>query len=281
MKRLLLLVTAGLSTLLSSPGYAAEGGWADKIIIDPSSSTILFVWQDGGAPLTQRVPFRDIAAVQRALPYESQIEELQIETVDGQRLLVSLGRKTGGHAALVSSVVGQSVSLVPGAKAKHTAPPHADDDHGPVLVLGSATSPLATSPLSQTLVGDDSALGSLAEGVSTETVFDAPPGFIGRDDGNGTLDRTAIELAIQGKMSTFRNCYQRQLQRTPNLGGGRVTAQFIIGEDGIVERARVQSTTLNNASVEQCLIQNLEGTQFALPRNGTVVVSYPFSFTRS
>ncbi|MEL6348810.1 MAG: AgmX/PglI C-terminal domain-containing protein, partial [Myxococcota bacterium] len=101
------------------------------------------------------------------------------------------------------------------------------------------------------------------------------------EGGHLALDDDVDGCLVQGKMPTFRNCYQRELQRTPNLRGGQVTTQFIIGEDGFVSKARISKTTLKNDRVEQCLSQNLLGTPFPLPRNGTVVVSYPFTFNRN
>lgn len=257
--------------------------WADKIILDPRSESVLFVWFDGNqAERTETVPFSAVKGLERLPTYEGQDEELALRTTEGNVLLASMGRRAREDAIVFSAVLGQKVRVLDPSTPRMVPSDIAATYRGPRLVLGSVKGPSAMEPISTEYVESSDFFGiDIADGdIREERVFEEPRDFRGPNDGNGVLDKTAIDLVVQGKMPTFRNCYQRQLQRTPNLGSGRVTMQFIIGEDGFVTKARVASTTLRNDDVEQCLQQNLKGTPFPLPRNGTVVVTYPFTFNR-
>jgi hypothetical protein len=59
-----------------------------------------------------------------------------------------------------------------------------------------------------------------------------------------------------------------------------VGTNFVIGSSGRVTHAGIESSTLNNANTERCIIQVLKRIDFPIPRGaGVVQVTYPFKFT--
>lgn len=282
MKRQLLWAWIGWMALAATPVQAAAGGrWADKVVLDPMSSSMMFVYFDNDVPSAERNSFGAVDAVWYVPLYEGQVEEASLVMSNGEQILISKGATASQDAMLIAAILGQRPVLMPPDTVRLVPPGVAD--LGPRLVLGAVDNPTAMQPLSGSFQSDTllSGMDIPLDEVSEEVTYDAPPDFIRSTDNQGELERSAIEIGLQNKMQTFRNCYQRQIQRTPNLPGGRITVQFVIDTDGIVDRARVASSSLQNEAVEQCIVQNLEGTQFPLPRNnGTVVVSYPFTFTR-
>ena len=94
----------------------------------------------------------------------------------------------------------------------------------------------------------------------------------------GALDKALIEAVIKRHLAQIRYCYQRELTKQPDLAG-KVTIKFVINSDGAVQEAEVRSTTLGNATVEECLVTRFLRMQFPEPEGGgIVIVSYPFLF---
>lgn len=283
MKRWMLAAATAIGLSLPQPVQAGGGGrWADKIVLDPMAASMLLVWFDNNVPSAERMSFGAVDAIHYVPAYEGRIEEVVLSMANGDQVLVAMGAESGQAALMVAAILGQRPQPQP-ADVERVVPAGVESD-GPRLVLGAVDNETVMEPLSSRHTTSDmlSGMGIDAEqAIAEELTYEAPSNFVSTSDNKGSLERSAIELGIQSKMTTFRNCYQRQLQRTPNLPAGRVTVQFVIDADGMVDRARVASTSLQNTAVEGCIVQNLTGTQFPIPRNdGTVVVSYPFSFTR-
>ena len=96
----------------------------------------------------------------------------------------------------------------------------------------------------------------------------------------GALDKSQIDRVIKQHLSQIRYCYQKELNRAPDLEG-KVVMKFVIATDGSVSRADVQSTSLNNPVVESCLSDRFMRFQFPRPTGGgIVIVTYPFVFNR-
>ena len=92
----------------------------------------------------------------------------------------------------------------------------------------------------------------------------------------GEVDKSAIDQVIKRHMNQIRYCYQRALVNEPELAG-KVTVKFVIAKDGTVSSAEVKSTTMNNSTVEHCILGRFLRMQFPVPRGGGVaIVSYPF-----
>lgn len=93
----------------------------------------------------------------------------------------------------------------------------------------------------------------------------------------GTLPRDVIRRRIRLHRSEVAHCYQRELNGRPDLAG-RVTIRFIIGQEGAVTAASVANSTLESASVGQCVAEVMRRITFPSPGTGVVVVTYPFTF---
>ncbi len=121
-----------------------------------------------------------------------------------------------------------------------------------------------TAPVSADL-GDHQAL-------EPELVLEAPVT-------QGALDREIIQRVVRQHRREIRNCYERQLQRNPDLQG-RIVMQWVISGTGAVVSARVEETTMNNSEVEQCMAQRIRRWSFPEPDGGGIVrVNYPFNFS--
>ncbi|MBX2801375.1 MAG: AgmX/PglI C-terminal domain-containing protein [Myxococcales bacterium] len=95
----------------------------------------------------------------------------------------------------------------------------------------------------------------------------------------GALDRSLIDEVIKRHMNQIKYCYQRELTKNPALGG-KVVIKFTIAKDGTVSSASTKTTTMNNSSVEQCIVGRFMRMQFPEPKGGgIVIVSYPFLFS--
>ena len=70
-------------------------------------------------------------------------------------------------------------------------------------------------------------------------------------------------------------CYEKELTRNQNLQG-RIMVQFTIGATGQVLTSIVQSSTMGNPPVEQCIANAVRRWEFPKPQGGIVVVTYPF-----
>ncbi|MFT2612731.1 AgmX/PglI C-terminal domain-containing protein, partial [Escherichia coli] len=75
----------------------------------------------------------------------------------------------------------------------------------------------------------------------------------------------------------IRSCYERELNKTPDLVG-KLTVEFDIGEKGVVLRAAVKINELGNRAVGECLTARLKTWRFPEPpTNEVVTVAYPFA----
>jgi hypothetical protein len=94
----------------------------------------------------------------------------------------------------------------------------------------------------------------------------------------GGLSQEAIKRVLDRAQSQLRYCYEKELQRLPDLNG-KVTVKFVIGGTGGVNEANVQLTTLSNTNAEECMLRVFRRLKFPAPSGGGVVdVSYPMIY---
>ncbi|HPH67497.1 MAG TPA: AgmX/PglI C-terminal domain-containing protein [Kofleriaceae bacterium] len=91
------------------------------------------------------------------------------------------------------------------------------------------------------------------------------------------LSREEIDKVIRARSGVFKACYQKELNRTRDLGGKMVVG-FTIGADGSVKSTRVENSSLNNSEVEGCIKSNIARLKF--PAKGGAIVTYPFIFSQ-
>lgn len=111
--------------------------------------------------------------------------------------------------------------------------------------------------------------------ASTEVKSEIATGEI---SASGSLDSGAIASVVKSKISGIKYCYEKELKNNPKLAG-KVIVNFTIGETGEVTAYKVESSTINNGEVEQCILRMVRRWKFPPPSGGTVNVSYPFIFT--
>ncbi len=96
-----------------------------------------------------------------------------------------------------------------------------------------------------------------------------------RGDG---LDKDIIRRVIRRHLNEVKFCYEQQLTKKPELFG-RVLIQFTIGGTGNVLAAGVQSSSMNDPTVDQCVAGAVRRWDFPKPQGGgIVIVAYPFVF---
>ena len=104
----------------------------------------------------------------------------------------------------------------------------------------------------------------------------------GGEEYSGQIDKEGIRQVFFRNQRAIRSCYERQLNRNPNLGG-KLMLDFDIGEHGrVVGTPKIQwsSSTLKNRGVANCILLRLKTWRFPEPpRNNVVNVVYPLAFS--
>jgi hypothetical protein len=96
---------------------------------------------------------------------------------------------------------------------------------------------------------------------------------------SGTIDREAIRRVLKANERTIRTCYERQLNRNPDLFG-KLVLTWDIADGGRALNVHVGSNELGNKEVADCIMDRLKTWKFPdPPANQTVEVSYPWFFS--
>jgi TonB family protein len=107
----------------------------------------------------------------------------------------------------------------------------------------------------------------------------APDVIPGQANVRGSLDKEIIRRIIRRHINEVKYCYETELTKKADLGG-RVSVQFTIAATGQVIASVLQSSTMGNIRVENCVVQAVRRWEFPKPLGGgIVIVSYPFNFT--
>lgn len=100
----------------------------------------------------------------------------------------------------------------------------------------------------------------------------------GRTIIKGSLSKEEIGRVIRRNLARFKYCYEKQLNANPNLAG-KISVYFTIAPTGSVAAASVRETSMNDKTVESCVVKVMHSLKFPKPRGGgIVVVTYPFVF---
>jgi hypothetical protein len=93
----------------------------------------------------------------------------------------------------------------------------------------------------------------------------------------GGLTAEEINRVVKARAGIFRACYQKELNRSPGLGG-KLVVHFVIGGDGAVKSAKTAGgSTMRNDDVESCVSSNIMRLKFPA-KGGQANVNYPFLF---
>jgi len=94
----------------------------------------------------------------------------------------------------------------------------------------------------------------------------------------GGLDKALIAAVVQANIGQIKHCYEKQLLIDPNIYG-KIVMDWVIASTGLVNKAAVKKTTMNNTTVENCIATKIKGWKFPQPKGGgNVIVTYPFLF---
>ena len=94
----------------------------------------------------------------------------------------------------------------------------------------------------------------------------------------GEVDRILMRKVIRKNLKKIKSCYVSELNKTPTLSGS-VKVQFVITSNGTVSKSSIQSSTMNNKTVENCIASHIEKFKFPKPSNRqAAIVTFPFSF---
>ena len=100
----------------------------------------------------------------------------------------------------------------------------------------------------------------------------------GQANVRGSIDKEIIRRIIRRHPNEVKYCYETELFRSPALEG-RLAVQFTIGNEGRVISSVLQSSTMDNVRVENCVVQAVRHWEFPRPAGGGIaLVSYPFTF---
>ena len=96
---------------------------------------------------------------------------------------------------------------------------------------------------------------------------------------SGGIDREAIRRVIRENIRAIRTCYERELQRKPDLYG-KIVLGWHIEEKGRVTKTWTVSNSLGSDEVAQCILGRLKTWTFPEPPGDQVAsVTYPFVFS--
>lgn len=94
----------------------------------------------------------------------------------------------------------------------------------------------------------------------------------------GSLSKEEIGRVIRRNLARFKYCYEKELNKNPNLSG-KISVYFTIAPTGSVAEASIRETSMNEQNVEECALKVMRSLKFPQPRGGgIVVVTYPFVF---
>ena len=95
-----------------------------------------------------------------------------------------------------------------------------------------------------------------------------------------SIDREAIRRVILANLRVIRTCYERQLNRRPDLFG-KLVLSWDIGEQGRVVAVRTKSNELGSREVADCIMDRLKTWRFPEPPSNQIVEveAYPFFFS--
>ena len=155
----------------------------------------------------------------------------------------------------------------------------------PAKPEGSALAGASKEELSRVLGTGGGGFGQVGT-VQTGSAFArpaAPKGPVSRvvpatAEVQGPLDKDSIQRVIRRFTNHVRFCYDKELTRDPALAG-TVTVQFTVDTKGTVSSCALQSSTVKNPAVEQCIVTAVRRWEFPPPDGGKVVVTYPFVLT--
>ncbi|HZS41317.1 MAG TPA: AgmX/PglI C-terminal domain-containing protein, partial [Polyangia bacterium] len=127
--------------------------------------------------------------------------------------------------------------------------------------------------------GSSAMSGFGAQHVLTAHAARAPEVLIGEARVLGSLDKSIIRRVVRRRLNAIRFCYEKEAQKHASLAGRIELRLFIDSSTGRVTASGIQSTTMDNAEVENCVAEEAAKWEFPIAVGGGMVqVSYPLVF---
>jgi hypothetical protein len=124
-------------------------------------------------------------------------------------------------------------------------------------------------------MGKDRPGGTGGKGAGPKEVSVAV-GEMSGDPGGYTEDE--INRVVKRSAGMFRACYQKELNRSPGIGG-KIVVRFKIGADGaVITASPAGGSTMANEAVKECVARNVNRLKFP-PKGAIANVTYPFLFS--
>jgi hypothetical protein len=112
--------------------------------------------------------------------------------------------------------------------------------------------------------------------------------FVSLDSADAMVDeglsKDEVGKVIHAHIAEVRYCYESAMLKNPEVQG-KLIVNFIIHSlkntlpIGTVKTAKIQTSTLGDEALDQCIIGHLSQWKFPKPRGGVeVAVAYPFIF---
>ncbi|MBU0531390.1 MAG: AgmX/PglI C-terminal domain-containing protein [Candidatus Uhrbacteria bacterium] len=94
----------------------------------------------------------------------------------------------------------------------------------------------------------------------------------------GELTEDQISTVVEAKNEQMLACYESQLGEVSDLRG-KVVIKFVISRDGTVSSAKINTTSMTNTAVEECLCGQFMKMVFPPPKGGgIVIITFPYQF---
>lgn len=194
--------------------------------------------------------------------------------------------------ALTTNLLGGPLQSVLGGQAAFTNRLNAAmAGDGDVLVMGSGTGGVGMRGLGTGGGGESyGRIGGMGKldvgggggphvGLGRKTPKPRPPVTeVGRGDLNGFCREADIQKTVMARRNGPAYCYEKALAGDPELAG-KVMLNWRIGTDGKVMKVIVESSTLSDPAVAQCVARQVERWVFPPTEGGICQVRYPFVFT--
>ena len=241
---------------------APNAQWPLVTHIDQVTQALKIEWTEKPE---ERLTVRDIIQIELARAWDDEPTELFAVLRDGRRILLSRGEPVQKQIDLMRVWLANIIVELPVGEGHSSG------------VAANTPTPI----LKLTAAGTTMNIGKIESG------FDRPQNLVvsgdnpeGKRSGScvNCIDKRDVDVAVKMRMDKIRECYQRELRRTPNLAG-ELMMSFVVQRDGTVGSATVKRSSINNVAVEACVREQFLMMKFAKPPgNQTISVNYPIVF---
>ncbi|WP_437275102.1 AgmX/PglI C-terminal domain-containing protein [Sorangium sp. So ce375] len=144
--------------------------------------------------------------------------------------------------------------------------------------VGHGSGAAAPAPIAASATGAGQGFGSGHGRLGGAHRTTAPMVRMGATQVSGRLPPEVIQRIVRQNFGRFRLCYERGLQRDPDLQG-RVVVRFTIDQRGAIVNARDGGSDLPDGTVVSCVVRGFHDVIFPAPEGGNVDVVFPIRFS--